>query len=99
MKKWNMEKIKYSKCPNCKKYGLPSFFRLSRTSTTKVSCKYCEKVYRINIFIGVFIRAAMVIFACFLGHYNVLPDPLIIVVAGFLLLILGYFAPMQEVDD
>lgn len=39
----DLEKIKYSKCPNCKKYGISALRGIGRASTSTVTCKYCGK--------------------------------------------------------
>ena len=44
----DIEKIKYSKCPHCKKYGISAFRGISRNTTFVETCKYCGRRYRVN---------------------------------------------------
>ena len=44
----NFEKLKYSKCPHCKKYGIGVMRGVGKTTTYVETCKYCGKKYRVN---------------------------------------------------
>ena len=41
-------KLKYSKCPNCKKHGITAFFKIGRGTNSEVTCKHCGKVFKVN---------------------------------------------------
>ena len=42
----DLEKIKYSKCPNCKKYGISANRGIHYHHTSVEICKYCGKNLR-----------------------------------------------------
>lgn len=44
----NVEKIKYSKCPYCKKYGISASRGVGYKSNHAETCKYCKKSFKVN---------------------------------------------------
>lgn len=59
----NFEKIKYSKCPNCKKYGINSSGKIGIRVCIPVKCKYCKKIFVINSAL----RIIILIFSALVG--------------------------------
>ena len=99
----NLQKIKYSKCPSCKKYGIRAFFKSGRY-TYKLTCKYCKKKFKINIALNTLVTLTIAIVLASIFYYlkkNFVEIPLWVggVFAAILLLIFDYFAPLEEMDD
>lgn len=97
-----LEKIKYSKCPSCKKYGIRSFFK-SGKYTYRLTCKYCKKKYKINIALNTFVNIFIAIFVGSIAwgvNKHIFPMPLWfwMGIAIILLLCFDYFAPLEEVE-
>ncbi len=95
MRKLDVEKLKFSRCPNCRNFGIPAGVRFSRSGSLKLTCKYCKKTYRVNPAFGFFLKVIVIFFVCFLGFGKFFG----VLFAFLLLTILGYFAPLQEVDE
>lgn len=101
----NMEKIKYSKCPNCKKYGISALRGIGRASTSVVTCKYCGKKYRVNSALALVLTVFIIIIGCTVSI--IITDLLKVRISGWILGILfGIFTlfserywPMEEEKD
>ncbi len=93
-----LEKIKYSKCPSCKKHGIKTFFK-SGKYTYRLTCKYCKKNFKINIALNTLVNIFIGI-SVGLAAYIVDSMPLWfwIGIAIILLLCFDYFAPLEEVE-
>ena len=97
-----LEKIKYSKCPACQKYGIRAFFKSGRY-TYKLTCKYCAKKFKINIVLNTFINifiAILVGWIAFVVDKYIISMPLWFWLGIAIVLLLGfeYFAPLEEVE-
>lgn len=62
-----MEKLKYSKCPHCKKYGISALRGISRASTYTVTCKYCKRKYKMNWALSFIIKISILFFYGVIG--------------------------------
>ena len=98
---WN--KIRYSKCPNCKKHSIPAFSKISgkgvrsRISTPSiVECENCKKQYIANgflVFLIQMITWILAIVLCWLLHFPIWAG---IILPILLLLAFEYFLPLKE---
>ena len=98
----SLEKIKYSKCPSCKRHGIRAFFK-SGKYTYKLTCRYCSKRFKINIALNTFVNIFIAILVCSIAWVvdkHIIPMPLWfwIGIAAILLLCFDYFAPLEEVE-
>ena len=98
----SLEKIKYSKCPTCKKHGIRAFLK-SGKYTYKLTCKYCSKKFKVNIVLNTFVNILIAIFvgsmAFMINKYIVsMPLWLFMGIAIVLLLCFDYFAPLEEIE-
>ncbi len=99
----NLEKLKYSKCPNCKKHGIPGVLKAGRYPYT-LTCKHCEKKYKMNSALVVIINIFAPItggIICLLVDNHIVNIPLLLYMAVALILhaLAMYFAPLEEVDE
>ena len=97
----SFEKIKYSKCPNCKKHGIPAFSKLSRVYNPDVQCCYCKKIYSVNIALSKLVGISIAFLVGIIGNiFNkyVTPIPFFVWVLPiiFLYLLFEYYAPLEE---
>lgn len=91
-----LPKLKLSKCPHCQKHGLP-FWKTGRRYNPVLVCKYCNKKYRVNIVLSI---ATKVLVPCLLGFLlRGIPMTLFIVICIIAILILEYFAPVEEINE
>ena len=100
----NFEKLKYSKCPHCKKYGISASRGISRASTYTVSCKYCGKKFRVNSALAFLLTIAIVfIYYSIYALLNILsiniPVLIIGILAGISVLFSERYWPMEEEKD
>lgn len=98
----SLEKIKYSKCPSCKRHGIRAFFK-SGKYTYKLTCRYCSKRFKINIALNTFVNIFIAIFVgsiAWVVNKHIIPMPLWfwMGMAIILLLCFDYFAPLEEVE-
>ena len=98
----SLEKIKYSKCPSCKKHGIRAFFK-SGKHTYKLTCRYCSKRFKINIVLNTFVNIFIAIFVAVIAlivnkHIIPMPSWFWMGMAIILLLCFDYFAPLEEVE-
>ncbi len=93
-----LEKIKYSKCPACKKHGIRAFFK-SGKYTCKLTCKYCSKRFKINIALNTLVNIFVAILVGLIAFIvDQIPIWFLLIIALFLLLCFDYFAPLEELD-
>ena len=59
-------KLKYQRCPNCKKYGLPAWNKTYRNHNKIHRCPYCENFYKVNIFLSTMARILLLFVICFI---------------------------------
>ena len=100
MRDW-MNKLVYCKCPCCGRNGIKAFGKIGYRINPAVSCKYCEKRFRVNwalSFLGK-ILITIIFGLCGLLLKSV-GFPLwfwcVLVVVAYGLF--EYFAPMETVD-
>lgn len=98
---WN--KIKYSKCPNCKKHSISAFTKVYHKGRSPIAtagiieCENCGKQYITNNFLVVLAQIAMLILAivlCWLLHFPIWAG---VILPIFLFLIFEYFLPLKEI--
>lgn len=100
----NMEKLKYSKCPNCKKYGI-GVSRGIRYHYTKVeTCQYCGKKYQVNWALAFILNISIPIIwgvICLLINTYLIEIPFWIIIILFLCIyyLIIRICPMEEVKD
>lgn len=93
-------KIKNSKCPHCKKYGLP-FYKTSYKYNPIIICKYCGKKFKVNRALSL---TALILLAIFMGvgiriiNENIFDIPMWVCYFLYVALWLAfqYFAPLEE---
>ena len=103
----NFEKIKYSKCPNCKKYGINSSGKIGIRVCIPVKCKYCKKIFVINSAL----RIIILIFSALVGgglaafiqrffdESSKFPEIIGLFVAIVVSFICEHFAKLEELTD
>ena len=97
-----LEKIKYSRCPSCKKHGIRAFFK-SGKYTYKLTCKYCSKRFKINIALNTFMNIFIAVFVGVVSfvvnkYITIIPLWIWLSIAIILLLCFDYFAPLEEIE-
>ena len=100
----NFEKLKYSKCPHCKKYGISASRGIQYHYTSVEICKYCGKKYRVNWALAFLLKC---LFAFIYGGFFLIINTYIIQVplwiigisGAFLYLIIRRICPMEEEKD
>ena len=103
----NFEKIKYSKCPNCKKYGINSSGKIGIRVCIPVKCKYCKKFFVINsalrIIILIFsplVGGGIAIFLQrFFDESSKFPDIIGLFAMIVVFLFCQHFAKLEELTD
>ena len=96
------EKITHSKCPNCKKHGLP-FYKTSYKYNPLITCKFCGKKFAVNRVLSMTFLIAMLVLLGFvfqkLQEWFGVPNWICCVlgVGGWLLF--QYFAPLKEHEE
>lgn len=99
----NFEKIKYNKCPACKKYGILAFSKISHGHNPVVKCKFCGKQYSVNVAYSIILKISIAVFlgvtALIFDKYLIsLPIWFWIIMAIILYFVVEYFAPFEECD-
>lgn len=97
----DFEKIKYCKCKNCNKYGIPAFRKIGYRSNPDVRCKHCGKLFEINFFLAFIIKIGVPIFWGVIGNLFItymydIPWWIFAIPTIPTLYILEYFAPLEE---
>jgi DNA-directed RNA polymerase subunit RPC12/RpoP len=101
-----IEKLKYSKCPHCGKYGVPFYRRLSFFKKHGLECKYCGKKFKLKLFH--YPLAIAIVFAADIAVVGLAQRLFSIDISGprgSLPVLLGllvytcFFAPIEEVDE
>ena len=100
----DIEKFKYSKCPNCKKYGISALRGIGRASTSTVTCKYCGKKFRVNSALALILTVLIIIIGC---TVSVIADLFNVRISGWtwgilfgiFILISERYWPMEEEKD
>ena len=103
MKKIDFNKIKYSKCPACKKHGISAFNKIGYRYNPVVECHYCKKKFSVNIALSIIMK---IVISIFVGAIAIIVDtyivkvPLLIwaIIALILLFLFEYFAPLSDAD-
>lgn len=93
----NIEKLKYCKCPNCEKHGIPAFKKIGGSWTYEVSCKYCQKTYRVDWGAARVGNFMIMIILFIIIMVTGMPAWLSVVLIAAALGLFEYFAPMDEV--
>lgn len=104
MKKNKIQKIMYSRCPGCKKYGIFAFNKIGHRYNRNIECKYCKKKYSVNIALSIAMKIAIPVLIGIIGlliNTYVVYVPLLM--WGIIILIVWgvfeYFAPLEERND
>lgn len=100
----DIEKLKYSRCPNCKRHGIPSFGKTGANRPYKVVCKYCGKAYRINVILDMMVKIAIPVSLAII--YWILKNKYMITIPFWILVVLiiifrclyEYFAPLEDIE-
>lgn len=98
-----LEKIKYNKCPACKKYGLSAFSKISHGHNPVVKCKHCGKQYSVNVALSIVLKISIaafwgvmaLIFEKYLTPLSIWFWGIIAIISYF---VFEYFAPFEECD-
>ncbi len=101
----NKEKFFYGKCPNCHKHGIQRFFKIGKIQNFKLTCKYCNKCYKVNRFFSltmyflVFITEVMLVkLYNHIYNYAEFPTFFVIITVFIAITIINIFAPLEECD-
>ena len=97
------ENIKYSKCPNCDKHGLP-ICKIGYKFNPKITCRFCGKSFKVNRILSVTI---LILSAILLGvicrkindYWFDMPSWIVDVLVIVYVLIFQYFAPLEEYEE
>ena len=105
----NWKKLTHSKCPGCKRHGLPALKTGRRFSSDTVYCKHCGRGYATNMGINIIVELgslALLFWANFKWIEPHVSEPArqgIFFVLFLLWLILcygyEYFAPLHEREE
>lgn len=104
----NIEKIKYSKCPYCKRYGIKALRGIGLNSNYQVKCRYCNKKYRFNWALSFILKICLIVFWGVVGlvvnkHLKVSSMGLMAIVFGSIAIvsfcIIIRFCPIEEEKD
>lgn len=95
-----ISEIASSKCPICKKYGLP-FYKTSYKYNPTITCKYCGKKFKVNralSMITLISIAVLVVIGIRIIKENLfdIPGWVSYFMAFALWLAFQYFAPLEE---
>lgn len=98
-----INKITHSKCPYCKKYGLP-FYKTSYKYNPVITCKFCNKKFKVSRILSMTVLilggvAVGTIFRKIDENWFDMPTWLWCSIGGFLWLIFQYFAPLKEYKE
>ncbi len=106
------KKLTHSKCPGCKKYGLPSHRTGHKNSSIILTCSECGRHYETNVginiiaFFGSMILMALCIFRWIDPLQGSIPDWLLEALRWgcgilwiFFLFLYDRFAPLKEVFE
>lgn len=84
-------KFLYSRCPYCKKHGIPAFEKFGKY-TYEIKCIYCEHSFRVNFFVAILIKLlygiSLGIIGYLLNNYTTIHIPLWLIIFVF---VIGYF--------
>lgn len=98
----NLEKLKNSKCPHCKQYGIKAFGKIGYRTNRTIVCGCCGKQYKVNwalSFVG------KILIAVLLGLCANWVKPIGVPFWVWCILLITaygvfeYFVPMEEVED
>ena len=100
----DIEKIKYSKCPHCKKYGIGAFRGIGIHLTYVETCRYCGKKFQVNWALAFILSASIPIIEgiiCLIINTYIIKIPMWIAI---ILLMISYYlvvrvCPMEEVKE
>ena len=97
------EKLKYSKCPNCNKYGLLAWGKTSRGRSPIIACEFCHEKFRINYALSVVAIFSIPLLWAFLARFLNANGVLIPNFFYFLMCLISfsvfeYFAPLERVN-
>ncbi len=103
MNKNRFQKIKYSKCPICKKYGIFAFDKIGRRYNHILECNYCKKKFSVNIVVSIIMKILIPLFVgaiALIVNTYVTKVPFLIwaIITLVLWFIFEYFAPLSNAD-
>ena len=104
----NLEKLKYSKCPHCKKYGIKALRGVGYHSNYEQTCLYCKKRYRMNWALSFLLKISILSFYGIIGfiinkYFSKIPTEVVAIILTLLAIASFYFiiriCPMEEEKD
>ena len=104
----NFEKLKYSKCPHCKKYGIKALRGVGYNSNHEQTCLYCKKRYRMNWALSFLLKISILCFYGIMGliihtYFSKISTELVVIILTLLAIASFYFiiriCPMEEVKE
>lgn len=100
----DIEKIKYSKCPNCKKYGINANRGIRYHYTDVETCKYCGKKFRVNSALAFILKCFVPLIyggICLIINTYIFEVPFWVIgmIGIILFLFVERICPMEEVKD
>ena len=99
----NFDVIRFSKCPDCKKHGIPGFSKFAHGHNKVVSCKHCggRFITKISTSLSFYMISGgvMAILACLVNGF-IYPVPLWVwgIVMFFSFFVFEYFSPMVKAE-
>lgn len=95
----NIERLKYSKCPNCKRRGLSGFRKTGYKYNPVLECEYCKKKFKVNRALSVTVDIGMAVIIGLIGQKTGMPLWICCIILLLLLAVFEYFAPLEEIED
>lgn len=101
------ENVRYSKCPNCGKYGIPAWIKIGKRRNPTLTCIYCEQKYRVNSALSIIAVISIAAFWGLLaksleehGFGNGGTTFYVIVIAALICFVMfDHFAPVEKLDE
>lgn len=96
-----LEKLLYSKCPHCKKHGIPAL-KTARFHQPTLTCKKCGSKYKANGILSMLLIISvpflLFLFSNIIFDIN-FNDIFIVIIMAMSIFIIEYFLPIESVDE
>lgn len=99
----HFKNIKYSKCPYCKKHGLP-FYKTSYKYNPVITCRLCGKSFKVNRALSMTILISITVlfgvtYQMINKYWFDIPSWIIYFLCIVFWLVFQYFSPLEEHDE
>ena len=97
----HFEKLIYSKCPRCKKYGIEAMKGIGYRTNYDIQCRFCKRIYRVNMASSfLYIIVNLLALLVFLGVIHIfdlsIPTNVIVVLCLIVYCFFLRFLPLEE---